>query len=46
MQSANDVHEMYDTSLQVEPREREDEKIARYGDFVASLRPNRSSMFD
>ncbi|KAF2734079.1 ras GEF [Polyplosphaeria fusca] len=29
MQSAGDVHEMYDTSLQVEPREREDEKIAR-----------------
>ncbi|KAF2264765.1 ras GEF [Lojkania enalia] len=30
MQSAGDVHEMYETSLQVEPREREDEKIARY----------------
>ncbi|KAF2873470.1 ras guanine nucleotide exchange factor domain-containing protein [Massariosphaeria phaeospora] len=30
MQSAGDVHEMYDMSLQVEPREREDEKIARY----------------
>ncbi|ORY19564.1 cell division control protein-like protein Cdc25 [Clohesyomyces aquaticus] len=30
MQSAGDVHEMYDTSLQIEPREREDEKIARY----------------
>ncbi|KAF2004192.1 cell division control protein 25 [Amniculicola lignicola CBS 123094] len=29
MQSAGDVHEMYDTSLQLEPREREDEKIAR-----------------
>lgn len=29
MQSAGDVHEMYETSLQVEPREREDEKIAR-----------------
>ncbi|KAK7509866.1 ras guanine nucleotide exchange factor domain-containing protein [Phyllosticta citriasiana] len=29
MQSAGDVHEMYDMSLQVEPREREDEKIAR-----------------
>lgn len=29
MQSAGDVHEMYDRSLQVEPREREDEKIAR-----------------
>ncbi|KAF2490131.1 ras GEF [Lophium mytilinum] len=46
MQTANDVHEMYDTSLQVEPREREDEKIARYGDFVASIRPHRSSIFD
>lgn len=30
MQNAGDVHEMYDMSLQVEPREREDEKIARY----------------
>lgn len=30
MQSAGDVHEMYDMSLAVEPREREDEKIARY----------------
>jgi son of sevenless-like protein len=30
MQSAGDVHEMYDMSLSVEPREREDEKIARY----------------
>ncbi|KAI9801577.1 MAG: hypothetical protein M1825_003256 [Sarcosagium campestre] len=29
MQSAGDVHEMYDRSLAVEPREREDEKIAR-----------------
>ncbi|GAB7347083.1 hypothetical protein MBLNU459_g3214t1 [Dothideomycetes sp. NU459] len=29
MQEANDVHEMYDRSLAVEPREREDEKIAR-----------------
>lgn len=29
MNSAGDVHEMYETSLQVEPREREDEKIAR-----------------
>ena len=26
---AGDVHEMYERSLQVEPREREDEKIAR-----------------
>jgi son of sevenless-like protein len=29
MRSAGDVHEMYDQSLSVEPREREDEKIAR-----------------
>lgn len=29
MQGAGDVHEMYDRSLAVEPREREDEKIAR-----------------
>ncbi|THW07666.1 guanine-nucleotide dissociation stimulator CDC25 [Aureobasidium pullulans] len=29
MQTAGDVHEMYDRSLAVEPREREDEKIAR-----------------
>jgi son of sevenless len=30
MSAAGDVHEMYDKSLQVEPREREDEKIVRY----------------
>ncbi|KZF26526.1 ras GEF [Xylona heveae TC161] len=29
MQAAGDVHEMYEKSLAVEPREREDEKIAR-----------------
>ncbi|BDD55230.1 hypothetical protein MAP00_000774 [Monascus purpureus] len=29
LQSANDVHDMYDRSLEVEPREREEEKIAR-----------------
>jgi son of sevenless len=29
MQGAGDVHEMYEMSLQLEPREREDEKIAR-----------------
>ena len=29
MQTAGDVHEMYERSLHVEPREREDEKIAR-----------------
>jgi son of sevenless-like protein len=30
MKNAGDVHEMYEMSLSVEPREREDEKIARY----------------
>lgn len=30
MQAAGDVHEMYEKSLLVEPREREDEKIVRY----------------
>ncbi|RAL04777.1 putative cell division control protein Cdc25 [Aspergillus ibericus CBS 121593] len=30
LQNAGDVHDMYDRSLEVEPREREDEKIARY----------------
>ncbi len=29
MQAAADVHEMYEKSLAVEPREREDEKITR-----------------
>ncbi|KAH8429551.1 putative cell division control protein Cdc25 [Aspergillus melleus] len=29
LQAAGDVHDMYDRSLEVEPREREDEKIAR-----------------
>ena len=29
MRAAGDVHEMYDRSLQIEPREREEEKIAR-----------------
>lgn len=29
MRTAGDVHEMYDKSLQIEPREREEEKIAR-----------------
>ena len=33
MQAANDVHEMYDKSLLVEPREREDEKITRLVDL-------------
>ncbi|KAL1987021.1 hypothetical protein VTN96DRAFT_5177 [Rasamsonia emersonii] len=30
LHAAGDVHDMYDRSLEVEPREREDEKIARY----------------
>jgi son of sevenless-like protein len=30
MQTARDVNEMYSVSLSLEPREREDEKIARY----------------
>lgn len=30
MQAAGDVHEMYDRSLLVEPREREDQTIVRY----------------
>ena len=30
MQAAGDVHEMYDKSLAIEPREREDEKITRF----------------
>ena len=29
MRGAGDVHEMYDQSLKIEPREREEEKIAR-----------------
>ena len=33
MQASGDVHEMYDKSLQVEPREREDEKITRLVDL-------------
>jgi son of sevenless-like protein len=32
MSAAGDVHEMYDKSLLIEPREREDEKIVRYVD--------------
>jgi len=35
MQAAGDVHEMYDKSLQIEPREREDEKIVRYVDLMS-----------
>lgn len=32
LQAAGDVHDMYDRSLEIEPREREDEKIARYAE--------------
>ncbi|KAL6712721.1 cell division cycle-related protein [Lecanora helva] len=40
MQAAGDVHEAYDKSLQVEPREREDEKITRLVD-LGLVEPNR-----
>ena len=40
MQAAGDVHEMYDKSLLVEPREREDEKITRLVD-LGLVEPNR-----
>ncbi|PGH04420.1 hypothetical protein AJ80_08531 [Polytolypa hystricis UAMH7299] len=33
MQAAGDVNSMYDKSLEIEPREREDEKITRYVSF-------------
>ncbi|KAK1756125.1 ras guanine nucleotide exchange factor domain-containing protein [Echria macrotheca] len=36
MSAAGDVHEMYDKSLQIEPREREDEKIVRYVPIFAA----------
>lgn len=38
LQAAGDVHDMYDRSLEVEPREREDEKIARYAATSRDLR--------
>ena len=41
MQAAGDVHEMYDKSLQVEPREREDEKITRLVDLGLVEPPHR-----
>ncbi len=37
MQAAGDVHEMYDKSLLIEPREREDEKIVRYVELFWAL---------
>ncbi|KAJ5648130.1 hypothetical protein N7490_004502 [Penicillium lividum] len=39
LQAAGDVHDMYERSLEIEPREREDEKIARYAD-TSSNKPN------
>lgn len=47
MQAASDVHEMYDKSLQMEPREREDEKIVRYVGLRASshMASAKASMF-
>lgn len=41
MQAAGDVHEMYDKSLQVEPREREDEKITRLVDLGLVEAPHK-----
>lgn len=35
LQASGDVHDMYDRSLEIEPREREDEKIARYAEQAA-----------
>lgn len=46
MQSAGDVHEMYEMSLSVEPREREDEKIARYVTFSFFVRENDGANSD
>ncbi|KAJ5195022.1 Ras guanine nucleotide exchange factor [Penicillium cinerascens] len=42
LQAAGDVHDMYDRSLEIEPREREDEKIARYAE---SSTKDKGSMF-
>ncbi|KAF7714283.1 Cell division control protein [Penicillium ucsense] len=43
LQAAGDVHDMYDRSLEIEPREREDEKIARYAE--QALRDKNSLLF-
>ncbi|KAJ5690576.1 hypothetical protein N7462_004968 [Penicillium macrosclerotiorum] len=43
LQAAGDVHDMYDRSLEIEPREREDEKIARYAE--ATSRDKNSLLF-
>lgn len=42
LQAAGDVHEMYDRSLSLEPRERDDEKIARYATRYATKFAARS----
>lgn len=42
MQAAGDVHEMYERSLTVEPREREDEKIVRLVRHTAGPVPSSS----
>lgn len=45
MAAAGDVHEMYDKSLQIEPREREDEKIVRYvPDYFFKFRPRKGDI--
>ncbi|CAL5873308.1 uncharacterized protein PFLUO_LOCUS7579 [Penicillium psychrofluorescens] len=43
LQAAGDVHDMYDRSLEIEPREREDEKIARYA--LAASKDKNSQLF-
>ncbi|KAJ5952708.1 Guanine-nucleotide dissociation stimulator CDC25 [Penicillium vulpinum] len=43
LQGAGDVHDMYERSLEIEPREREDEKIARYAE--ATSRDKSSLLF-
>ncbi|CAG8901220.1 unnamed protein product [Penicillium nalgiovense] len=43
LQGAGDVHDMYERSLEIEPREREDEKIARYAE--ATSRDKGSLLF-
>ncbi|KAK3944589.1 putative cell division control protein 25 protein [Diplogelasinospora grovesii] len=45
MAAAGDVHEMYDKSLQIEPREREDEKIVRYVDLTRDMALSRGFLF-
>lgn len=48
MQAAGDVHEMYEKSLAVEPREREDEKIVRYvvHSLIAIIYQSMNPMLD